>query len=165
MCHVASVLFLFLVVRGSASDLREDVRLAQDQKVLAIDRDVGAAVLAVEDLVALFDVERDALTVLDLPSPTASTLPFCGFSLAVSGSTIPLAVVSSSSTGFTITRSPRGFSFIGKPPHNSALAAGDSWPHPGSYATTFWHSSSPSANSRAEKPIAAGVSGAGGLAS
>src|ERR1700712_1034062 len=50
------------------------------------------------------------------PSPTATTLPFCGFSLAVSGRTMPLAVVSSSSTGFTISRSPRGFRFINEPP-------------------------------------------------
>src|SRR5271157_4679084 len=52
-----------------------------------------------------------------LPSPTARTLPFCGFSLAVSGSTRPLAVVSSSSIARTIRRSPRGLSFIfEKPP-------------------------------------------------
>src|SRR5680860_1227618 len=44
------------------------------------------------------------------------TLPFCGFSLAVSGRTMPLAVVSSSSIGLTISRSPRGFSFIRIPP-------------------------------------------------
>src|SRR5690242_9730539 len=50
------------------------------------------------------------------PSPTATTLPFCGFSLAVSGRTMPLAVVSSSSIGLTISRSPRGFSFIREPP-------------------------------------------------
>src|SRR3954470_284616 len=49
---------------------------------------------------------------LTFPSPTASTLPRCGFSLAVSGRTIPLAVVSSSSTALTISRSPRGLSFI-----------------------------------------------------
>src|ERR1700726_4040644 len=47
-----------------------------------------------------------------LPSPAARILPFCGFSLAVSGSTRPLAVVSSSSIARTIRRSPRGFSFM-----------------------------------------------------
>src|SRR6478672_7399464 len=46
------------------------------------------------------------------PSPTAITLPFWGFSLAVSGRTRPLAVVSSSSIAWTISRSPRGLSFI-----------------------------------------------------
>src|SRR3954471_15274392 len=40
------------------------------------------------------------------------TLPFCGFSFAVSGSTMPLAVVSSSSMALTINRSTRGFKFI-----------------------------------------------------
>src|SRR5689334_2275848 len=40
------------------------------------------------------------------------TLPFWGFSLAVSGRTRPLAVVSSSSIARTIRRSPRGLSFI-----------------------------------------------------
>src|ERR1700744_5663317 len=47
-----------------------------------------------------------------LPSPAARTLPFCGFSLAVSGSTSPLAVVCSSSIACTIRRSPRGLSFM-----------------------------------------------------
>src|SRR5207253_10349512 len=47
-----------------------------------------------------------------LPSPTARTLPFWGFSLAVSGSTMPEDVFSSSSTALTINRSPRGLSFI-----------------------------------------------------
>src|SRR4051794_19101037 len=51
---------------------------------------------------------------LTLPSPTASTLPFCGFSFAVSGRTIPEAVVASSSTALTIRRSPSGLSFIGR---------------------------------------------------
>src|SRR3954466_10307597 len=46
------------------------------------------------------------------PSPTARTSPFWGFSLAVSGRTRPLAVVSSSSIARTIRRSPRGLSFI-----------------------------------------------------
>src|SRR5215217_2801027 len=40
------------------------------------------------------------------------TFPFWGFSLAVSGRTMPLAVVSSSSIARTISRSPRGLSFI-----------------------------------------------------
>src|SRR5918992_268628 len=46
------------------------------------------------------------------PSPAATTLPFWGFSFAVSGRTMPLAVVSSSSSALTITRSPSGFNFI-----------------------------------------------------
>src|ERR1044071_4073214 len=40
------------------------------------------------------------------------TLPFCGLSLAVSGSTIPPAVVSLASSRSTTTRSPNGLSVI-----------------------------------------------------
>src|SRR5690606_14047236 len=43
-----------------------------------------------------------------LPGPTAMTSPCWGFSLAVSGMTRPLAVVSSLSPGFTTIRSSRG---------------------------------------------------------
>src|SRR2546430_10174121 len=39
-------------------------------------------------------------------------MPSWGFSLAVSGSTIPDLVFSSFSTGFTTTRSPSGFRFV-----------------------------------------------------
>src|SRR5256886_10665398 len=42
------------------------------------------------------------------PGPTANTRPRCGFSLAVSGRTIPLTVNSSSSRTSTIKRSPSG---------------------------------------------------------
>src|SRR3954454_18099151 len=49
---------------GSAGDLGQDVALAQDQQVLAVDHDLRAAVLRVQDLVALGDVERDALAVV-----------------------------------------------------------------------------------------------------
>src|SRR5215213_230459 len=45
------------------------------------------------------------------PLPTAITLPRWGFSLAVSGITIPDFVVSSRSAGCTTTRSPSGWSF------------------------------------------------------
>src|SRR4051812_27466098 len=47
-----------------AGDLRQHVGLAQDEQVLAVDDDVRAAVLRVEDLVALRHVERDALAVV-----------------------------------------------------------------------------------------------------
>src|SRR4029079_10692400 len=68
------------------------------------------------------------------PSPTARTSPFWGFSLAVSGRTIPLAVVSSSSSGWTISRSPRGLSFITREPPLKACLR-----------TAIWHSSTESA--------------------
>src|SRR5215217_2745687 len=48
-------------------DLGEHVGLAQNQQVLAVDLDLGAAVLAVEDLVALRDVERHALLAVLVP--------------------------------------------------------------------------------------------------
>src|SRR3954454_8117945 len=51
-----------------------------------------------------------------LPGPTARTRPRCGFSFAVSGSTMPLTVVSSSSRTSTIRRSPSGCRFIHAPP-------------------------------------------------
>src|ERR671913_64463 len=38
---------------------REDVAARQDQQILALDGDLGAAVLAVDDRVAHLDVERD----------------------------------------------------------------------------------------------------------
>src|SRR5687768_3771244 len=43
-----------------------------------------------------------------LPSPTDRTLPRLGFSLAVSGRTMPLLVLDSASTRLTRTLSPRG---------------------------------------------------------
>src|SRR5438309_9407621 len=43
-----------------------------------------------------------------LPSPTLRTLPRRGFSLAVSGSTMPLFVLLSASTRLTRILSPRG---------------------------------------------------------
>src|SRR5688572_14405790 len=46
-----------------------------------------------------------------LPLPTARTLPRLGFSLAVSGRTMPLLVLDSASTRLTRILSPRGRSF------------------------------------------------------
>src|SRR5690349_24097802 len=42
-------------------DLGQDVGLAEDEELLAVHLDLGSAVLAVEDLVALRHVERGAL--------------------------------------------------------------------------------------------------------
>ena len=55
------------------------------------------------------------------PGPTARMRPRCGFSLAVSGSTMPLIVISSSSRTSTMRRSPRGCKFIDKPPRFRTL--------------------------------------------
>jgi len=46
-----------------------------------------------------------------LPFPTATTVPFCGFSFAVSGMIIPDAVCVSAAAGYTITLSERGLMF------------------------------------------------------
>src|SRR6478672_11259349 len=54
----------FLDRRAVADDLRQDVRLAEDQDFVGADLDLGAAVLAEDDLVALFEVERDVLAVV-----------------------------------------------------------------------------------------------------
>src|SRR6478752_1409901 len=54
----------FLDRRAVADDLRQDVRLAQNQNLVATELDLGAAVLAEDDLVALFEVERDVLAVV-----------------------------------------------------------------------------------------------------
>src|SRR3954454_10709508 len=49
---------------GSAGDLGQDVGLAQHEEVLAVDHDVCAAVLGVEDLVALRDVDGNTVAVV-----------------------------------------------------------------------------------------------------
>src|SRR4051794_40538913 len=61
--HMSPVLLLL--------DLGQDVGLAQDQQVLAVDLDLGPAVLAVEDGVALRDVERDALVAVIVEAAVA----------------------------------------------------------------------------------------------
>src|SRR4029077_10051017 len=46
------------------------------------------------------------------PGPAARISPSWGFSLAVSGRTMPLLVISSRALGRTTTRSPNGLSFF-----------------------------------------------------
>src|SRR5829696_6257787 len=53
-----------------------------------------------------------ALTFTSSESPTVTTSVVCGFSLAVSGRTIPLAVCSSLSTLLTSALAPSGLNFI-----------------------------------------------------
>src|SRR5918994_3810355 len=53
-----------------------------------------------------------ALTFTSSESPTVTTSAVCGFSLAVSGRTIPLAVCSSLSTILTSALAPSGFNLI-----------------------------------------------------
>src|SRR5436190_23974059 len=68
MCLLTSVA-LYCLRRGAGrlagpSDLREDVRLAEDQVLLRADLDLGPAVLGEDDLVALRHVHRDELSVV-----------------------------------------------------------------------------------------------------
>ena len=96
-------------VESESGDDGEHVAGAEDEVLLAGVLDLGAAVLAVDDLVADADVERDAVAVVvDRPGPTAMTSPSWGFSLAVSGMTRPEAVVCSASRVLTRIRSSRG---------------------------------------------------------
>src|ERR671921_811812 len=48
-------------------ELGQHVGLAEDEEVLTLDLDLRAAVLGVQDLVTLGDVERDALLALVVP--------------------------------------------------------------------------------------------------
>ena len=57
------------------------------------------------------------------PSPTAMTVPVCGFSLASEARNSPEAVVTSASSCFRMTRSPRGFKFIACRPFNGLRSA------------------------------------------
>src|SRR3989475_13286199 len=56
-CFAMTSLFLFL-------DAREDVLLRQDQVLLTIELEFGSGVLLVQDALALFELDRDALAVL-----------------------------------------------------------------------------------------------------
>src|SRR3954465_6887216 len=95
------------------------------------------------------------------PRPTARTRPFCGFSFAVSGRTMPLAVVSSSSIARTISRSPRGLSFICKDLRRERVVrtpvgtrrcrvpiSGRQYRTSGAAGKADWHSAYTSANER-----------------
>ena len=125
--------FVVLVSRTLSADDGEDVARGEDQELLAGVLDLGAAVLAVDDLVADGDVERHALAlVVDRPGPTARTSPSWGFSFAVSGMTRPDAVVCSASSVRTTTRSSSGlmetdtadlpFTVVGTDVHRAAGA-------------------------------------------
>src|SRR3954447_9653384 len=53
-----------LARRAIADDLGQDVRLAQDQNLIGAELDLGPAVLAEDDLVALVEIHLDVLAVL-----------------------------------------------------------------------------------------------------
>jgi hypothetical protein len=89
-----------------AFDHGHDVFFTHDHQLVAIHLHFGTAVLAEQNLVADLDVERANFAVSKiLPLPTATTFPKMGFSVAVSGITMPPGDLRSSSSRFTITRS------------------------------------------------------------
>ena len=91
------------------ADDGEDVAGGQDQVLLALDLDLGAAVLGVDDLVADRNVERDAVRRPRTgPGRPPRRCPPAGFSLAVSGITRPEEVISSPSLALTTIRSSSG---------------------------------------------------------
>src|SRR5436190_3145360 len=66
----------------SAGDDREDVLLADDEQLVAVDLELRAGVLRVQDLVAGLDVHGLALAVLeDLPRPGGDDQPLLGLLL------------------------------------------------------------------------------------
>src|SRR3954466_4570524 len=60
MCFLS---LLYLDRSAVADDLGEHVGFAQDQNFVGAELDLGAAVLAEDDLVALFDVHGDVLAI------------------------------------------------------------------------------------------------------
>src|SRR5438270_10424640 len=100
-----------------------------------------------------------------LPGPTASTSPWSGFSAAVSGITMPEAVLRSSSRRLTMTRSCNGRSFMDS--LLSVLVLPAFGPQPGNRASAgvladSWHSPAATANNRGKRAVfqAPGVVGA-----
>ena len=90
-----------------------------------------------------------------LPLPTATTLPSCGFSLAVSGMMIPPLVFSSSSTRLTRMRSCSGRIFMGSLLGLPALVPR----RPGGPAAGVWQSTWRLPKRRPAQCIAAGAAG------
>src|SRR6266851_5566626 len=81
---------------GLALDDAHDIAFLHDNKLFAVELDLGAGPFAEQHPVAGLDVERVDLAILAARAgPTATTSPSCGFSLAVSGMMIPPAVFSS----------------------------------------------------------------------
>src|SRR5262249_55918164 len=64
LSSLCAIRLLRLCLDLGGGDLGQDVGLAEDQILLTADLDLGAAVLGIDDLVALLDVERDELAVL-----------------------------------------------------------------------------------------------------
>lgn len=84
----------------------QHVLLAHDEEVLAVDLDALPGVLAENDLVADFELERAKRSILQQPAVAKrDDFALFGFSAAESGITMPEAVVRCCSIRLTITRS------------------------------------------------------------
>jgi len=104
---------------GAAEHLGDDahqVFFAHDEEFLALDLDRLARVLAEQDLVTDLDVERnDLAVVVALARSNRDDLALVGLLAALSGMTMPDAVLRSWSRRLTITRSCKGRIFIQSP--------------------------------------------------
>ena len=93
---------------GSVDDA-EDVAFLHDEKVIAVDLDLGARPFSEEDAVASLDVKRDELAGFIAAAGTHSNdLSFLRLLLTVSGMMMPPFVFSSPSMRLTTTRSCKG---------------------------------------------------------
>jgi len=84
-------LFLVLVAAPARAMIPRISSSAHDHQLFTVDLDFRAAVFAEQKRDRLFSRQAPAACRLPLylPSPTATTSPSCGFSLAVSGMMMP----------------------------------------------------------------------------
>jgi len=115
--NFAASLLAFLAARTSsgagAFDDPEDLILAHDQQLLAVDLDFRAAVFAEEHPITGLNIQGLARAVFLVFAKTdGNNLALCGFSLAESGMMMPPRICSPSSMRLTITRSCSGVIFV-----------------------------------------------------
>ena len=75
----------FRLLLGALRDLGEDVAAGEDQELFAVDGDLGAAVLRVDDGVTDLEVERDHLAGLLAPPPRSDREDFALLRLLFGG--------------------------------------------------------------------------------
>src|SRR5262249_19044764 len=150
------VVLELLVSHSLCLHLREDVRLAQNEQLLSIDLDLGAAVLAVEDLVALGDVERNTLAVvIELAVADGQNLALLWLLLRGGGEADPTAV---------------GLLFLDRPPGEPIAQGFELHVEPffsssaSSLRSVIWHSRSESASPAAAECVISGAVRQGSLA-
>ena len=87
----------------------QNIALAHNNQLFAVDFDFRAGVLAVNNLLTCILISLPSTLP---PGPTARTTAICGFSFAALVRIRPDLVVSSASTFLMTTRSPKGFTVI-----------------------------------------------------